>query len=209
VRHILACALLVCTAPTYVAPAYSAPKAEVLLTNDWRKVAKPADKSRLVRWRAALVSAIAAASQDGDEEAVTREGVLLQPDAGLERPAIPLGNYQCRTIKLGRNGIYTKAFAERPVSRCTIAKKNGRMRLSTLNGSQRARGDIFPGNDRRQIFLGAIAFGDETRTMEYGRDAARDMAGLLERIGDQRWRLLLPEPGFESMIDVIELTPTN
>jgi Domain of unknown function (DUF4893) len=204
VRPIFACALLICAAP-----ASAAPKAEVVLTNDWRKVVTKADKSRLLRWRAALIKAVTAANQEGQTEAITREGVLLQPDAGLERPTLPLGNYQCRTIKLGRNGTYTKAISVRPTSRCTIAEKNGRMRLATLNGSQRAKGNIFPGNDRRQIFLGTMALGDETRAMEYSRDATRDMAGVLERIGDQRWRILLPEPGFESMIDVIELTPGN
>lgn len=83
------------------------------------------------------------------------------------------------------------------------------MRLTTTGGSQRAKGDIFPGNERRQIFLGTMAFGDETRAMEYGRDGARDMAGSLERIDDRRWRLLLPEPSFDSLMDVIEITPAG
>ena len=30
--------------------------------------------------------------------------------------------------------------------------------------------------------------------MRYGRDAERDMAGFVERIGDNRWRLVLPYP---------------
>jgi hypothetical protein len=33
------------------------------------------------------------------------------------------------------------------------------------------------------------------------------MAGALERIGPYRWRLILPKPHFESMMDVIELVP--
>ena len=33
------------------------------------------------------------------------------------------------------------------------------------------------------------------------------MVGMLERIGDHRWRLVLPAPHFESMLDVIELVP--
>lgn len=192
-----------------VAPTSAAPKTDVVLTNDWHKVVTKADKSRLLRWRTALVAAIASATKEGEGEAITQEGVLLQPDVGLEQPAIPAGNYVCRTIKIGRKGSHTKAFLARPPSNCTLSDKNGRMRFTTINGSQRARGDIFPGNERRQIFLGTLAFGDETRAMDYGRDGARDMAGSLERIGDRRWRLLLPEPGFDSMMDVIEITPAN
>jgi hypothetical protein len=33
------------------------------------------------------------------------------------------------------------------------------------------------------------------------------MAGYLQRIGDRRWRLALPQPHFESLFDVIELVP--
>ena len=35
------------------------------------------------------------------------------------------------------------------------------------------------------------------------------MAGLVERIGDNRWRLVLPAPAYESMLDVIELVPAG
>ena len=61
--------------------------------------------------------------------------------------------------------------------------------------------------DRRQIFLGTMMLGDETRPMDYGRDSMRDMAGAVERIGPNRWRLILPYPNFESVMDVIELVP--
>lgn len=203
-KSLAAVALLICAVS-----ASAAPTAEAVLTTDWRKVATQADKSRLVRWRNAMLAAIASATKDGEGHAIAQEGALLLPDAGLEQPAIPAGEYQCRTVKLGRNGIYTKAFSVRAVSPCAFTSKGGRMRLATTSGSQRVKGDIFPGNERRQIFLGTVVFGDETRAMDYGRDGARDAAGSLERIGEQRWRLLLPEPKFDSMMDIIEITPAN
>jgi Domain of unknown function (DUF4893) len=190
-------------------PAFASKKAEIKATTDWRKVATPADKLRLVRWRTTMLAALESAAKDGESDAILKEGILLQPDAGLERPAIPAGPYQCRTIMLGRKGIYTKPFVSRPTSPCTIADKGVRMRFVTSSSSQRARGDIFPGNERRQIFLGSMALGDETRAMDYGRDGTRDMAGSLERIGERRWRLLLPEPGFDAQMEVIEITPAG
>ena len=57
------------------------------------------------------------------------------------------------------------------------------------------------------MFLGTLVLGDETRAMQYGRDQDRDLAGWVERIGDNRWRLILPYPHFESTLDVIELVP--
>ena len=32
--------------------------------------------------------------------------------------------------------------------------------------------------------------------MQYGRDQDRDVAGFVERIGDDRWRLVMPYPAF-------------
>jgi hypothetical protein len=187
------------------APATSGPEETTQLTGDWRKVATQTDKSRLTRWRETMVTALASASRDGESEAITREGALLLPDSGLERPAIPAGNYTCRSVKIGRKGSYAKPFIARAASPCTVSDKGTRMRLVVSSGSQRARGDIFPGNERRQIFLGSMALGDETRAMDYGRDGTRDMAGALERIGDRRWRLLLPKPGFDAQMEVIEI----
>ncbi|WP_152998778.1 DUF4893 domain-containing protein, partial [Sphingopyxis sp. H115] len=31
----------------------------------------------------------------------------------------------------------------------------------------------------------------------------------VERIGDNRWRLVLPAPAYESLLDVIELVPAG
>ena len=47
------------------------------------------------------------------------------------------------------------------------------------------------------------------RDRNYGSDRMRDMAGLVERIGDNRWRLVLPAPAYESLVDVIELVPAG
>ena len=49
--------------------------------------------------------------------------------------------------------------------------------------------------------------GDETRALQYRQDEGRDVAGYIERIGPNRWRLLMPQPHFESRLDVMELVP--
>jgi hypothetical protein len=57
------------------------------------------------------------------------------------------------------------------------------------------------------VLLGAMVFSDETRPIGYGRDAGRDLAGLVERVNRHRWRVVLPYPRFESTLDVVELIP--
>jgi hypothetical protein len=59
------------------------------------------------------------------------------------------------------------------------------------------------------VFLGTLQLGDEQRALQYGRDRERDMAGVVERIGERRWRLVLPYPHFESTIDIVELVPAD
>ena len=54
------------------------------------------------------------------------------------------------------------------------------------------------------MYLGAVAWGDEGPAV-YGRDPERDQVDVVERIGPQRWRLVLPFPQQESTLDIIEL----
>jgi len=57
------------------------------------------------------------------------------------------------------------------------------------------------------VFLGTLVFADEQRALQYGQDQQRDVAGYIERIGPNRWRLIMPAPHFESQLDVMELVP--
>jgi hypothetical protein len=81
--------------------------------------------------------------------------------------------------------------------------------FTKLTGSQRQVGLIFPGDQLHQVFLGTVILSDEARAMQYGVDEDRDVAGFVERIGPNRWRLLMPKPHFESQIDVMELVPAS
>lgn len=94
---------------------------------------------------------------------------------------------------------------------CRIGTAQGTsvVSLTKLDGSQRPVGTIYPDTDARAIFLGTMQLGDEKRPMSYGRDANRDMAGLIERIAERRWRVVLPYPRFESVLDVVELVPAD
>ena len=39
----------------------------------------------------------------------------------------------------------------------------------------------------------------------YGQTRERDQVGVLERIGDQRWRLALPWPKQEAKLELLEI----
>lgn len=173
----------------------------------WRSVATPDDRLRLSRWRVAFVEALEKARAGGHAAAVEREGALLNPDAALADPAIPAGEYKCRVVKLGARGPAMLDYVAYPVFDCRVAQEGGMWSLMKTSGSQRPVGLLFEGDDRRLMFLGTLMLGDETMAMDYGADRDRDLAGAVERIGERRWRLVLPYPRFESLLDIIELVP--
>lgn len=179
-------------------------------TTAWKDVATQDDRQRLADWRTSFVDALDAAKKAGHAADIAREGALLEPDAALGPPAIPNGMFRCRVIKLGaKPESAAPAFAGDAPFVCRVKAERGLQRFNKFGGSQRFVGVIFPGDAVRQIFLGTLVFGDETRALQYGQDELRDVAGYVERIGPDRWRLVMPKPHFESRLDVMELVPVS
>lgn len=172
----------------------------------WKDVATPADRARLRDWRTSFTAALALARRSGHGAEIAREGALLEPDAALGGP-IPDGTYDCRIIKLGAKSSGLLDYVAYPGFTCRVRQRSAGQRLDKAGGSQRYVGLVFPNDAVRRVFLGTLVLGDETRAMQYGQDQTRDIAGYVERIGPNRWRLIMPEPSFESRFDVMELTP--
>jgi hypothetical protein len=176
-------------------------------TTAYREVISEDDRLRLRDWRSSFVAGLEAARKAGHGADVAREGALLDPDAALAGPAIPNGMYRCRVIKLGAKDPGNLDYASYPGFSCRVRPERTLQRLGKLSGAQRYVGVIFPGDAIRNVFLGTLAFADESRALQYGQDEQRDVAGYLERIGPNRWRLVMPAPHFESRLDVMELVP--
>lgn len=175
--------------------------------DDWRRVATPADRDRLRRWRDAWMTALPRA-RAADPAGVAAQGALFAPDGALAGTPAPAGRYRCRVFKLGGAGSAMRDFTAYPAFDCRITDE-GRVRsFYKESGSQRPVGLLFPDGDRT-VFLGTLLLGNERAALQYGQDRDRDMAGVLERVGERRWRLVLPYPRFESVLDVIELVPVG
>jgi hypothetical protein len=175
--------------------------------DNWRALATEADLDRLQHWRGAWIEALEKARAAGHDEDIAREGALLEPDSALAGAALAPGTYRCRTIKLGGKEAGNLDFVAYPAQRCRVGLDGSRLHFARLDGPQRPIGALFADNARRVVFLGTLQLGDERLALRYSRDEERDMAGVVERVGDNRWRLVLPYPHFESLLDVIELVP--
>jgi len=178
-------------------------------TTAYKEVASENDRIRLRDWRKTFVGGLDAARASGHAADLNREGALLDPDAALAGPAIPNGMYRCRVIKLGAKDPANLTYAAYGPFTCRVRQERALQRLGKLSGPQRYVGLIFPGDPLRNVFLGTLVFADENRALQYGQDEQRDVAGYVERIGNNRWRLVMPQPHFESRLDVMELVPAG
>ena len=177
-------------------------------TDNWRAVAHPEDASALGRldeaWRMARASADAA----GFADEVQSHGALVDPNAGLQgRLQPPPGDYRCRSVRMGVKGSVGLGYVAYPFFRCTVElTPGGDLILTKTTGSQRTRGLLYPDTDRRLVYVGAQAWGElEQGFPRYGQMRERDQVGVFERIGPNRWRLVIPFPKQEAQIDILEL----
>jgi hypothetical protein len=192
------------------APAGVHPSIEVgapLKSDAWKAIATAADKDRLARLGLAWQEALADAGRTNAAD-VRHEGKLLMPRSALPRPEPTPGSYNCRLIKLGKADAKGKSFETFKPFFCYVEVEENLLTIVKQTGSQRPAGRLWQDDDStRLIFLGSLALGDETAPVGYGDDPKRDMAGVLERIGPFRWRLVIPWPQSTSKLDVFELTP--
>lgn len=186
-------------------PEHELPMSMKVVGRSWRIVATDRDRERLRTWREAWVEALAKIHTAGRDADIADP--LFEPDRALDGGAPPPGRYHCHVFKLGANGSAMKEFTSYPPEACLVADEGGITSLVKLEGPQRPIGLFFPESSSRQIFLGTMTYGDESKPMDYGRDDGRDLAGYVEKVGAQRWRLVFPYPKFESLVDVIELVP--
>ncbi|HEX8444424.1 MAG TPA: DUF4893 domain-containing protein [Allosphingosinicella sp.] len=176
---------------------------------DWRAIATPDDRERLRGWRTAWIEGVRKAQANGHGAVIAREGALLDPDAAIDWRNPPPGDYRCRVIKVGAKTRGMLDYVAYPAFTCRIRQEGALMSFAKMTGSQRPLGHFLPYVGQRMVFLGTLQLGDEPRALQYGRDRERDMAGVVERIGEHRWRLVLPYPHFESTIDIVELLPAD
>jgi hypothetical protein len=178
-------------------------------TDTWRSVVSTEDAANLGRLDEAWRLARAEAEAGGFASQVEALGPLVDPNAaqtGRLQPAP--GTYRCRTIKLGSESGGTLAYVAYPFFRCSVElTPGGDLILTKTTGSQRTRGLLYPDTDSRLVFVGAQAWGmDETGYPAYGQQHERDQVGVLERVGPQRWRMVVPWPRVESKLEILELT---
>lgn len=192
------------------APPPPAPPSSGPALRDWRGIVTSIDRDRYRRIDAAWALALQQARRQTGSGDLNSLGDLIDPGAGMRGVAPPPGTYRCRTVKLGSQGgeaglgyVVYDWFA------CRIEATPNGLKFAKETGSQRPSGLLFPEDDRHMVMLGSVALASEPPANSYGQRPDRDLIAVLERIGDRRWRLVLPWPQNESNLDLIELVPAT
>ncbi len=205
---VLAATLLLaaCASTPPPPPPPAAPGGPVL--RDWRSIVTATDRDRYARRDAAWRLALEQARRQPGSGDLRSLGDLIEPDAAQTNVAPPPGTYRCRTVKLGSQGGETGlGYVVYGWFECRIERTPNGLKFAKTTGSQRPSGLLFPESARQMVMLGSLALAAEPPANSYGQRPDRDLVAVMERIGEARWRLVLPWPQNESNLDLIELIP--
>jgi len=160
---VAAAALLAACASTPPPPPPPPPPPDGPVQMDWQAAIQDFDRDRLARLDDAWERALDQALSDGHEDELRGLDRLADPGTAMRDPMPPPGNYRCRTIKLGdrSGGPDGLTYVAYGWFNCRIERVSRGMKLTKVTGSQRQTGLIFPDSERRGVFLGAMALGDE------------------------------------------------
>ena len=173
----------------------------------WRSVATAADVTRIEDWKAALQAGKEGAVREGYKADLDMRAPLFHGDAALPDATLPAGLYNCSVTKLGDKSEYGLDYIAYPKFRCRVTDEGAVKHFAKLSGSQLTIGWIYPEDGHNNIYLGSGMYGYENTLTPYGTNVERDEAAIIQRVGPAKWRMIFPYPYYESLVDVMELTP--
>ena len=166
-----------------------------------RRLITKADQARLDRYDAVRTSAIDAARKGGTTTDIRQlETVLDKSNLAFGEDFNMVGNWRCRTIKLGK---------EPPLTvydwfKCRVTDDGSGWMLEKISGSQRTKGRFFTESDRRLTYLG-VGYVAGDKPGSYGAGPDSDEVGYAYRTGENAFRIEFPAPVRESLMDILEL----
>jgi hypothetical protein len=180
---------------------------EMELEAEWEGLVEDRDVSRLDQIDTLWSEVLSEARKRGHGKRLSAEGPLLDPQAALPRPAPTPGTYRCRTIKFDPAGERGGWRSYKPFY-CYVGVDDNRLTLTKQTGSERPSGYLYDDGDRL-VFLGSIATGEDEPSLPYGASPDQDAVGVLERVANFRYRLVLPLAPGGSRLTVLELVPSE
>ncbi len=171
----------------------------------WRDMATSLDRARVDRAWAVFDNLLPRVHTAGPtEDRIALDAALAAPSRPFEASEL-VGNWRCRTIKLGGIGGGITAYGW---FACRVDPEEGVLWFEKLTGSQRSSGAIHDDAPDRMILLGALHYHDEAPMPYSGPDGddpdRRNMPGIVTMRGEGAL-ILFPEPHYESEADLLHM----
>jgi hypothetical protein len=159
----------------------------------WRDAATPAGVAAVEALESLWIAALADAKGRGGTRTIAAEAPLLDPQAALPRAAPAPGPYRCRLLRVAAPGARVRGLSVSRSAFCFVGVAGDQLSFTSEVPAQRFGGYLYETKTSRElVFLGATAGARGQSKVGYGEDPARDIAGQFERIGEFRYRLLVP-----------------
>lgn len=165
------------------------------------KIITASDKVRLASHETTKAQALSEARKGGEPADIAKlNDIFAAPTLGFGENFDMTGNWQCRTIKLGK----TTPLVIYSWFKCRVTDDGSGWMLEKISGSQRTKGRFFTDSDTRLIYLGSGFIAGE-KPKKYGSGADTDEVGYAYRMSTNSFRIEFPSPALESILDVLEL----
>jgi Domain of unknown function (DUF4893) len=165
------------------------------------KLLSSADKAKLTAFDKVKTDALDEARNGGaKEEVAILEAALKGKPLSVSGQFNPMGDWRCRTIKLGGDPVLTVYGW----FKCRISDDGAGWTLEKLTGSQKTKGRFYTDSGTRLTYVGAGYVNDQ-KPRRYGEDQGENQVAFVERLGEKRLVLQFPSPTYESKFDLLVL----
>jgi hypothetical protein len=173
------------------------PSSPLAVDAPWQDSASPDALRRIDGWRARFNSDVQAVITRGNGFSMAKGGRLFEGDAAMLYGLMPPGLYDCQLFTLNTE---MQAFAESETGKCRVAVEGETRQFSFITTTETTLGQLHDNDAFTSIYLGkglVAAVGG----------VASDVSeiGVLQRIADTRWRIIIPNDGAQGSY-VLELT---
>lgn len=193
------------TAPPGI-PERARPSVVIAEPEKWRDVASPAGEDAVDGIDGVWAQALEEARQRFQRR-VTAQGALLEPGGGLARAAPAPGPYRCKVVRIGAGRPGAPAYATGRQGFCFVGVQDDQLSFTSEASGTRIGGHLWETEQSgRLVFLGAAIPAGARVAPAYGTSPEGDVAGIVERLGEFRYRLAIATPGAAQKLAIFELT---
>lgn len=175
---------------------------------DWREQATATTEVGIDNWQSVMREIMLATREIERQETLQVDRNLYAITLDAEQVELQPGDYRCASNQFHAYPEQGKVRFSYPFFECRLSMENGERILEKLTGSQRFRGTLLPASDLEgDVLLGTWQVSEEAGYLDYGKKTERNHVGLVQSLGDGRWRMIEPPSAYGGLGSVLEIAP--